>query len=378
MQSRQDGITSATRTLTSPTVSTLEDELPPKIRKRSGQEIPSREPFMQPTANREGTVEDPNMLGPSATSLGDEFAFPHDFLPNFLPTNDLQGLGGHPDLDLDGSFFDEMPIFDFAPKNRDLGTFRSIRPSSVYAEHNADLTTTHSVWDQSYPTSSSMDAVHSVPFAGSPGSVHGIGQEGLLPNGDLSPKALDRSTSSGTPCQCLHNIGMMLIELEAKSLVVENGTLDSMLASQKDFLSRCNSILDCQHCSMRAEYILLLGLLAQNLTNLCESTVNKFLEAVRRPSENHETLGATMPSRPLSETSDKVYLGRYEVELPQEWHTLMKVLIVMQLQNVQSLLKGMFKAASLGSNAEHCPMVERPCPTERRVIRLIQRLSQAT
>ncbi len=170
----------------------------------------------------------------------------------------------------------------------------------------------------------------------------------------------------------------MLIELEAKSLVFENGTLDSMLASQKDSLSRCNSILDCQNCSMRAEYILLLGLLAQNLTNLCETTVNKYLDEVRRPSENDKTLDATIPSPPSSETSDKVYLGHYKVESPQEWHTLMKVLIIMQLQNVQSLLKGMFKAASLGSNAKHFPMIERPCPTERRVTILIQRLSQTT
>jgi len=171
---------------------------------------------------------------------------------------------------------------------------------------------------------------------------------------------------------------MMLIELEAKSLVVEDGTLDSMLASQKEFLSRCKSILDCQYCSMRAEYILLLGLLAQNLTNLCETTVNKYLDEVRRPCETHKILDATNPSPPSSETSNKVYLGQYEVESPQEWHTLIKVLIVMQLQNVQSLLRGMFKAASLGSTAKHFPMIERPCPTERRVTIFIQRLGQAT
>lgn len=253
----------------------------------------------------------------------------------------------------------------------------ALRPLFIYAEHDADVTTTQSDSYQSYPTSSSMDAVGAVPSAGSSVSVHGTEQQGLLPNSDPSSKAMHQSESSESPCQCLRNIGMMLIELEAKSLVVENGTLDSMLASQKEFLSRCHSILDCQNCSMRAEYILLLGLLAQNLTNLCENTVNKYLDAVQRPSDSHETGDATIPSPSLSETSNKVYLGQYEVDSPQEWHTLMKVLIVMQLQNVQSLLRGMFKAASLGSNAEHYPMIERPCPTERRVAGLIQRLSQA-
>lgn len=84
MQSRQDDVTSTTGTPTSPTASRLEIELPRKIRKFSEQEIPSQEPFMQPTIDREETVEDSNILGLSATSLGDEFAFPDDFLPEFF------------------------------------------------------------------------------------------------------------------------------------------------------------------------------------------------------------------------------------------------------------------------------------------------------
>lgn len=236
------------------------------------------------------------------------------------------------------------------------------------------MTTTYSSGSPSYQTPSSKNLVGSLPLAGSSGSLNGVQQTALSPNGDLGSMALGRSEPCEASCQCLRTIGIMLTELEAKSLVAESGTLDSMLASQKYFLSRCNSILDCENCSVRAEYILLLGLLAQNLTNLCEATVNKYLDEVRRPPK---TPGATIPSPPLSEASNKVYLGHYEVGSPQEWHTLMKVLIVMQLQNVQSLLRGMFRAASLGSNAKHFPMIERPCPTERRVTILIRRLGQA-
>lgn len=217
--------------------------------------------------------------------------------------------------------------------------------------------------------------IRSVSMEADPSSQRNFNLATSLPNAEKASKPPE---SSEAACQCLRTIGMLLMELEAKSLVVESGTLDSMLVSQKDFLRRCNSILDCIDCSVRAEYILLLGLLAQSLTNLCEDTVNKYIEEVQRQLEFPKTSHATIPSPPSSETSNKVFLGQYEIESPQEWHTLMKVLIVMQLQNLQSLLRGMFKAASLGSNANHFPMIERPCPTERRVMVLIQRLGQAT
>ncbi len=121
----QDDTTSTTGTPTSPTASRLENEVPRRIRKHSEQKISSPETFMEPTSSREETIEDSNRLEISATSLEDDFAFPHDFLPGFLPMNDLQGLGGYPDLDLDGYFLNEMPSIDFAPSSRDLGTIRS-------------------------------------------------------------------------------------------------------------------------------------------------------------------------------------------------------------------------------------------------------------
>lgn len=151
--------------------------------------------------------------------------------------------------------------------------------------------------------------------------------------GNYSSTDLGAKDSQHASCHCLSTIGILLTELEAKSLVTErSGSLDSMLAAQKEFLARCQSVLNCLDCSMRAEYILLLGLLAQNLTNLCETTVNKYLEEIR-PSAEHSSSSsdACIPSPP-SETSFKVNLGQYEVESTQEWHTLMKVLIVMQLQ----------------------------------------------
>ena len=164
-----------------------------------------------------------------------------------------------------------------------------------------------------------------------------------------------------------------MTELEARSLVTDTAALDSKLASQKEFLTRCESVLGCATCSIRPEYLLLLGLLTQNLTNSCEATVNKYLEEIQTLQKSPENLDTTGHLSTPSRTNGHAHLGRYQVETPREWSTLMKVLIILQLQNVQTLLRGMKKASYLVSDPA-LPRVQWPCPTERRVVGLIQRL----
>lgn len=199
-------------------------------------------------------------------------------------------------------------------------------------------------------------------------------REGQEPAG-VSPKvnsSSDLPDCAKDPCQCLHTVGLLMTGLEARSLLVDSDTLDSKLASQRVFLSRCNSVLGCEACSARPEYLMLLGLLTQNLTNFCEATVDKYLDEVR----SHSKTPGTIRSPSSSESSNRANLGSYEVESSEEWSTLMKVLIILQLQSLQTLLRGMKKASHLESNAM-LPKVEWPCPTERRVVALVQRLGQA-
>ena len=215
------------------------------------------------------------------------------------------------------------------------------------------------------PNSSGLDGLDVSPLA----SVN-VG----LP----SPEPVDVSTQlnlSKDSCTCLKTVGLLMIELEAKTLVVDTAALDAKLASQKEFLGRCDSVLGCPDCSARPEYLLLLGLLTQNLANACEATVNKYIEDVQSLSMSPQSPDATHNSLTSSKTNSRAHLGHYEVESTREWSTLMKVLIILQLQSVQTLLRGMKKASHMASNAM-LPRVEWPCPTERRVIGLIQRLGQ--
>ena len=201
-----------------------------------------------------------------------------------------------------------------------------------------------------------------------PHAIQGI--NGTVPVPNTKPH-IGTGESSSSSCSCLQVVGKMMTELEARSLEIDDSAVDSKLASQKDFLNRCNSILGCQTCSARPEYLLLLGLLTQNLTNFCEGTVNRYLNEIGNHPESSATMG------PLAETKNRGRVGHYEVDSRHEWSTLMKVLIILQLQSVQTLLRGMKKASHLESNAI-LPRVEWPCPSERRIMALIQRLGETT
>lgn len=139
MQSRQDSFTSLTGASLSPIFLSGENEQPRKNRKLSGQEFPSREPFTQPTSTRDGLIDNPEMVNLATDSLGDDFAFPDDFLEGFLPTDDLQGLGDYSDLDLDGYFLKELPSVDLALSSRNLGISRS---SSISVGMGLNITQT--------------------------------------------------------------------------------------------------------------------------------------------------------------------------------------------------------------------------------------------
>ncbi len=77
---------------------------------------------MQPTGNRDETLENSNTMDLPAIGLGDDFAIPDDFILGFLPVSDLQGLNIYSYLDLDGYSFNELPSIDLDPN---LGTFQN-------------------------------------------------------------------------------------------------------------------------------------------------------------------------------------------------------------------------------------------------------------
>ena len=166
-------------------------------------------------------------------------------------------------------------------------------------------------------------------------------------------------------------IGILLEELDKKDHILDPTAIHSIMASQKETLSRCNSVLSCSTCVARSEYTLLLGLITQRLATSCEFTVAVYLEEVQRRYRFRSAPKNEYHSRTSLEHSQHLFLGHYEIDSLEEWSSLLRVLIVLQLRGLLNFLGEMKNIAVTGSNATQLPVLQ---ATERRVGILIQKL----
>lgn len=184
--------------------------------------------------------------------------------------------------------------------------------------------------------------------------------------------------TANVQCRCLDTVKVLLQGLSRKSHAKKLPTLDSILASQREALGRCDSILNCPTCVARPEYLLFLELITENLTSLCELTVSKYKSEVQpKYRDALSGYGPQQECRSPSADSNKVFLGKYEIESPEEWSSLIRVLIAMQLRNLRTLLQRMTTASSPGPGSG--PGATRKAKvqaTEERVATLIKQLWQ--
>lgn len=162
---------------------------------------------------------------------------------------------------------------------------------------------------------------------------------------------------------------ILLEDLETKGRHVGTAALDSILVSQKEALGRCNSVLNCSTCFLRAEYILLLGMVTDRLASLCESTVAKYLDDVNDGTAFRETTGGN----PMDDV--KVSVGGYEIETPDERVGLVRMMIVMQLQTLRKFVEGV--ANAVASRREGKTQVIKVQAAEQRLAKLIQKIRQS-
>ena len=170
-------------------------------------------------------------------------------------------------------------------------------------------------------------------------------------------------------CRCLNTMVMLLEDLETKGGNVDTAALDSILVSQKEALGRCTTVLNCSSCFLRPEYILLLGMVAERLATLCESTVAKYLEDTNNGTAFHESA----INNPIHDV--KVCLGGYEIETPDERVGLVRLMIVMQLQSLRKFIEGV--SIAVASRREGKTQVLKVQAAEQRLAKLIQRIRQS-
>ena len=110
------------------------------------------------------------------------------------------------------------------------------------------------------------------------------------PRGTSVQKHSNQSSQRTKPCRCCHIVARMLERLEARNSLIDRSALDKVLASQREALNHCNSVLQCTECILRPEYILLLGVVAERLTTSCESSVAQYLSETTQQSRSHHSI----------------------------------------------------------------------------------------
>lgn len=172
----------------------------------------------------------------------------------------------------------------------------------------------------------------------------------------------------------MSTIVIFLEDLETKAKqgkYLDNAGLDSILASQKEALARCNSVLSCPTCFLRPEYIFLLGMVMERLASLCESTIARYLDGVHDGTPFRETTADERHHSRVNLMDDvKVCIGGCEVETPDERVGLVRMMIGMQLQSLRKSIEG--AAMAVASRRDDKTQVLKVQTAEDRLAKLIR------
>ena len=258
-----------------------------------------------------------------------------------------------------------------------LATSRSTasQPSNTMTTWLLEDTATDSPFYQRSPTSSPFTAhipcVHEKPFSRN--------QECPVPPSVSSRKR--KFSFSGIPtvenCKCLQEIGTLLGDLEHHRSRPTITSLDSILSYHKSALARLSVLISCQRCRASSESLILLSVVCEKLTTLCE---NIFSQRLHDPPLSPKS-GLSVETGEMSEvvasgtlgTAKKAFLGEYKVTSASEWQLLMKSLFSLQLSRLCYLLNQIKRSLSQLPNGAH--YVSLLATTEKRIRGMAARLT---
>lgn len=168
-------------------------------------------------------------------------------------------------------------------------------------------------------------------------------------------------------------MAILLEDLETKAQHVDTAALDTILLSQKKALGRCNSVLNCSTCFLRPELSLLFGMVTERLASVYESTVARYLDSTNDGALRLEhTADEKHPSRGNLMDHVKVCLGCCEIEAPDERVAVVRLLIILQLQNLKNLSEAVAKVVASRGDGE--PQVLKLRAAERKLAELTGRI----
>lgn len=180
---------------------------------------------------------------------------------------------------------------------------------------------------------------------------------------------LSRSLPS---CECLQMAAYVLEELETRNSKFDHtSSLDGVLAFHKQASGYCDTMVNCQRCTSRSEHMMLLTFICEKLVILCEKTSTLFLRQLKRTRGSPNWQESTVIGNQIGGPSCPKYIGEYEIDVPQEWNYLIRVLVFIRLERLGSLVARMKAIASTAKRDTQLSMLQN---TERRVREVIKML----
>lgn len=150
----------------------------------------------------------------------------------------------------------------------------------------------------------------------------------------MSPPRPSQSPSYSS-CGCMATALQMLELLESNNIELESTALDHVLVIQKNAVSQCLPILECQACNAAPA-------LGMRMTVICEKILIAFESfPTRLQGWRLRPIGSYShgdPNKSKMGETQKFFLGVYEVESEHEQRILLRSLAVVQLQEFHRVL----------------------------------------
>ena len=164
----------------------------------------------------------------------------------------------------------------------------------------------------------------------------------------------------------------VLEELETRNSKFDHtSSLDGVLAFHKQASGYCETMVAWQRCTSRSEHMMLLTFICEKLVILCEKTATLFLRQLKRTRGSPNWQESTVIENQIGRPSSQKYIGEYEIDVPQEWNYLIRVLVLIRLEKLGSLVARMKAIASTAKRDTQLSMLQN---TERRVREVIKML----
>ncbi|KAL8753208.1 MAG: hypothetical protein Q9184_005492, partial [Pyrenodesmia sp. 2 TL-2023] len=246
-------------------------------------------------------------------------------------------------------------------------------PNSNYKGHES-LFQTSTSGRRSGRTPTILNNVQSIPGPSNP--PYPSPTSALHTESPAQSPLLPGLTSQGDAkegCPCLYLTACLLEELGAESARSEPATLDMLLGSLRWALVRCTSILECERCTSLSDNNMLLAMVGQYMSFICERIVMCYIELQRAQDQRQarqqpstsallgdgksvsgylkDEDGGTMSQSGLVNTDDDIWFSTYRIDNGSERMQVLQCLARVQLTEFSQLLEKL--QARAGSRRGH-------------------------